>query len=310
MHRRGPAEVVDALLDRAEARRPFESDAGRPQDADALVVDVGQPGAHLRIGLRLLARQADEPERGVVEVHRHLVPLVDGDLLGRVGGDVGLRDGLGHVARDLREPRRPVPTPSGPRARVDDLARHQALGADRDHDAVHGPEVARRHLLVPDAVLGAEDRQLAGRRPTERLHRLVGLVRLDGADDDVVVLPGNRMRRTLTAGTRSEWWPCTPRSWRPLRLMAATCSSSGSTNSTSNPALASCPPTTPPMAPAPSITNRIRTLLSGSGLQSRQNTGRGAPAGRVQSRSAMPAGSRPPCRGRRRRRSGTRARRW
>ena len=148
-----------------------------------------------RMHVRLLARQADEAERRVVEIHRHLVPLVDGDLVGRVGGDVGLRDGLGHVARDLREPRRPGPDSERPGARVDNLAGNQTLGADHHHHAVHGSEVARRHLLVSDTVLGAEDRQLERSLPPERLHRSVRLIRLHGADDHVVALEGDRADR-------------------------------------------------------------------------------------------------------------------
>ena len=79
------------------------------------------------------------------------------------------------------------PTPRGPALVCDHLAGNQALGADQHHHPVHGLEVARRHLLVPDAVLGAEHRDLERSRAAESLHRRVHVVGLDGADDDVTL---------------------------------------------------------------------------------------------------------------------------
>jgi hypothetical protein len=68
---------------------------------------------------------------------------------------------------------------------VDHLARGEALGPDEHHDAVDLGEVPRRDLLVPHAVLRAEDREVQRRHRAHLAARPVGVERLHGQQQDV-----------------------------------------------------------------------------------------------------------------------------
>ena len=64
-------------------------------------------------------------------------------------------------------------------------------------------------------------------------------------------------RASRTAGTFSVCVPSTPLRTRPPRLIASTWGSDLSSRTTGTPAFASCPPITPPIAPAPHTMTRM-----------------------------------------------------
>ena len=71
------------------------------------------------------------------------------------------------------------------------MAGRQVIRRAPHEHAVHVVESVRRHALVRDAVLGAEDGKRPRRNRGEGVERVFGVLRLGGQQQDVIAGPGN-----------------------------------------------------------------------------------------------------------------------